>query len=120
MASKWVCEDDDISISASIEYHFEIVKDRKKVSGGGYWKMDRQNNIIWLYGSSDDFGQCTEEQVRSAVKNGIFGMRFEAYKILFSKCELFSNDGCVWTLIKDKDNDGSTDVSESNQLSSDK
>ena len=104
MAQKWVCEDDDIRISASIDYHSEIVSEKDKVVGGGYWKMDRQNNIIWLYGSSDDYGRCTAEQVLSAVKNGIFGARFEAFKVLFSASDLIDfNDDNLWTLIKEKD-----------------
>lgn len=66
---KWIINDGDL-ILGRVELHEELVGSREKgkTVGGGRWHYDRDNNIIYFYGASIDFGQVTEEQFNEAWK----------------------------------------------------
>ena len=49
MAKKWIIEEKDIRLSASVEFHAEICSKKENVIGGGWWEMDNHNKILYLY-----------------------------------------------------------------------
>lgn len=65
---KWVLlKDGTIRLANNVGFHSEMHKDKNQIVGGGWWKWDREKNICYLYKSSEDFGQCTPEQLKGAV-----------------------------------------------------
>jgi len=68
-AKKFVINDGDL-ILGQVEFHEELVKDRdrSKTVGGGRWHFDKDNNTIYFYGDSTDFGSVTKEQFDAVFK----------------------------------------------------
>jgi len=83
MAQKWIINNDQILISASVDYHRELAKDHSLTIGGGFWLVDYF--CLYLYGVSGDFGTVTKEQLQVAIdKDFIFQERFDGYSVYFS------------------------------------
>jgi len=66
---KWIMENGRISIGKCI-FHREIAHTPKNVTGGGWYHFDSIHTTFYLYGSSDEFGQCKKEDVVKAIENG--------------------------------------------------
>lgn len=45
-----------------VALHLDLDKNAKS---GGYWFYDRDENVMYLYGKSEDFGQFTKEQIEA-------------------------------------------------------
>lgn len=60
---KFIIETDDQKgdclIIAKVTRHYQIVVNRDKVKGGGWFKMDRPSNTITFHGESDEFGKAS-------------------------------------------------------------
>jgi len=71
---KFIIETDDQEgdclIIAKCTYHKQIVTDKTKVKGGGWWTLDRENSIFTLHGDSHDFGRAKVEDIASCVQRG--------------------------------------------------
>ena len=48
--------------------------------GGGYWFWDQDKNILYLYGTSHEFGPVTQKQVDDAV---LKRLQFKYTKVVF-------------------------------------
>ena len=79
MAKKFVIESGSIRMSASIDYHREIVKDPSKCIGGGYWHMDKEKKQFFFYGKSEDFGPVTADQLKEVLNSSFLSMSFDGY-----------------------------------------
>ena len=53
-----VCEDRIIWGRSAL--HRDLTK--KKILSGGWWFVDLEEKVLYLYGKSEDFGQFTKEQ----------------------------------------------------------
>ena len=60
-----------VLIMGQVEFHKDLVKnmDKTKVIGGGKWHCDNENNTIYFYGESNQFGQVTKEEFDNAFKH---------------------------------------------------
>ena len=69
--NKFIIETDDelgdCLILGRVTYHKQLAFDVNKVKSGGWWKKEEER--ITFFGSSQDFGTATQEQVTDAVMN---------------------------------------------------
>ncbi len=65
---KFIIEDGKL-ILMKVTYHHEIVTNKDKVKGGGWFKYLQQTDTFLFYGDSNDFGKATIEDIRAAVEN---------------------------------------------------
>lgn len=69
---KFIIETDgqegDCLIVAKCTYHKQLATDIKKVKGGGWWTLDKENSIYTLHGDSHDFGRAKIKDIASCVK----------------------------------------------------
>jgi len=85
---KFIVEGDTLVI-AKCTYHYQIVNDKEKVKGGGWWRKDGDNFI--LHGSSHDFGSATLEDIKNCINKGnVFTDKYNVRNI--SKTHKFSYD----------------------------
>lgn len=64
---KFIIEGDNLIIM-KVLYHHEIVTDKTKVKGGGWFK--KQDDMFVFYGESHDFGKAKFEDIENCIKNG--------------------------------------------------
>ena len=67
MAQKFVINDNRL-ILGQVDFHKELCKDNTKTVGGGYWHLDSERGILYLYGISVDYGPVTKAQLEAADK----------------------------------------------------
>ena len=78
---KFIIEDDKIIIG-KVNMHQQLVTDKTKVRGGGWFKFISDTNTFQFYGDSNDFGKATLEDIKSCVDNNqIFEGRGAMYDI---------------------------------------
>lgn len=76
---KFIVEDGALII-AKCTYHHQLVNDKAKVKGGGWW-VKEENRFI-LMGKSHDFGQATIEDIASCVRaKEVYSNRFRTHSI---------------------------------------
>jgi hypothetical protein len=68
---KFIIETDDelgdCLIIGKCTYHKQMVFNKLKVKGGGWWT--KKDNTFILYGQSEDFGPAKLEDIKSIVEN---------------------------------------------------
>jgi hypothetical protein len=71
---KFIIETDDLLgdciIIAKVTRHYQIVVNKDKVKGGGWFKMNKATNTITLHGESDQFGRATLEDITNCINKG--------------------------------------------------
>ena len=71
---KFIIETDaelgDCLVIAKCTYHNQLVTDKTKVKGGGWWRLDKNTNTFILYGDSYEYGKAKLENVESCIKAG--------------------------------------------------
>lgn len=69
---KFIIETDDQEgdclIVAKCTYHKQLATNVKKVKGGGWWTLDKENSVFTLHGDSQDFGRAKIEDIASCVQ----------------------------------------------------
>jgi hypothetical protein len=66
---KFIVEGNELIIG-KCTYHKQLATDITKVKGGGLWEWDRDNKVVTLYGSSDDFGYAKPEDIKACIEAG--------------------------------------------------
>lgn len=84
MAKKFVLADGHFKMSAAVDFHFELVQDRKTVRGGGRWRMDKENKVLYLWDTSQDFGSVKEDELRRYLGEAYLP-RLSGYAVRFSE-----------------------------------
>lgn len=71
---KFIIETDDDKgdclIIAKVTRHFQLVTNKDKVKGGGWFKMNTDTKTITLHGKSDEFGRATMQDIKNCIDNG--------------------------------------------------
>lgn len=77
-----------------VSLHKILKPSNTKVYGGGWFYLDRENDIMVLYSESVDFGRFKKEHVIMALENktGRFFRQFKGHTIYFSETSLFNPD----------------------------
>jgi len=70
-------------MASAIDFHRELADDIKTVIGGGWWHLVHAEKKLYLYGTSDEFGPCSEEQVRQSIEQ-YMSPRLLGYKVYLS------------------------------------
>lgn len=69
---KYIIETDDelgnCLILSKCSFHHELVTDKNKVKGGGWFKYDSSKNMFIFFGDSHEFGQAKLEDVKKCVE----------------------------------------------------
>lgn len=65
LTNKFIVETDKI-VMAKVTYHRDLVHNKMLVNGGGWWLI--KDDTLYLYSSSDEFGQFNMQQVQELVK----------------------------------------------------
>lgn len=65
---KFIIEDGKLIISKAT-YHKELVTDKEKVKGGGWFRWNEDKSMIIFFGSSDDFGPAKLEDIKACVES---------------------------------------------------
>lgn len=73
---KYIIEDGQLII-AKATYHTDMVKNPKKVQGGGWYHLELEERVLYLYSSSHDFGSPTLETIKEVVASGFLGTRHD-------------------------------------------
>ena len=66
---KFILEDGCLILS-KVSYHKELVTEKEKVRGGGWFRFDLEAKTCLLSGESHEFGRCRLEEVEKAVAEG--------------------------------------------------
>ena len=73
MAKKFIINDGNL-ILGDVEYHSELSKNNSKTIGGGHWRIDHDEEILYLYGKSIEFGPVSEKEIELSNKpDSIYG-----------------------------------------------
>lgn len=66
-------EEGDCLIIAKCTYHSQLVVDKSKVKGGGWFIIDPEIQMVTLHGESHDFGRASFEDIKSCIdRNKVF------------------------------------------------
>ena len=87
MANKWLIVKNKFLWSASIKYHNELLAEGlafSDVAGGGYWYLDRASRKMYLYGSSDEFGQSSKGKIIDSLNRTLFPMYLDGIEFHIS------------------------------------
>ena len=92
---KFIIIDNEL-IMALVEFHNQLIPKSKtdiKPTGGGRWEWDKKlyDNKIFFFGSSQEFGKVTKEQLLSAWNNSLISISLEDCEIIFSEKEYFGD-----------------------------
>lgn len=78
--NKFVITDNEI-IGGRVIFHKQL---HKNPVGGGWWYYHKEQNKLILYGSSQDFGSATKEQIDAAELSGSF-KKLKKVEIIFDE-----------------------------------
>ena len=99
MAKKFLLQGNSLSISASVDYHRDLIQkfDPKKckwgsnptepmpIKGGGWWHLDEANKFLLLYSTSDEFGPVDVKDLITACPETWFSLHWSGYDVYYSK-----------------------------------
>jgi hypothetical protein len=90
MPQKWIVENNEI-ILGNVDMHCDLSDNRDDIIGGGYWWIDKNKSMIYLYGKSLEYGKCQMECITSIVKMGNFDNELNSFIWMFSHEEDLEN-----------------------------
>lgn len=89
MHKKFIIYDGSIRLG-HVDFHKELGPDKSLIRGGGWWHLDKEKDIMYLYSSSMDFGYVTRENLIDAIQNGMLRPSLKNTKFFHSfKEELY-------------------------------
>jgi hypothetical protein len=53
-----------------VNQHMELANNHLSTLGGGWWHMDKDRQIIWLYGRSQLFGKVSRKILQEVIASG--------------------------------------------------
>lgn len=69
LCPKFIIEDGNLILS-KCTFHKELVTEKEKVQGGGWFKLNYEEKTFTFYDDSHDFGIAKLEDVQKAVEEG--------------------------------------------------
>ncbi len=83
MARKFILNNGFIKLG-NVQYHKDLAKDHATTKGGGMWDLDEENNILYLWGASSDYGPADPEDIKYHITTGLMSARFTGHKVMYS------------------------------------
>ncbi len=74
-----------VLIVAKCTFHKDLAFIPETIKGGGWWKLDKETKTFTLFGSSNDFGPASQEDIAYCIENN----------------KVFPNKYCTRILTKD-------------------
>lgn len=90
MHKKFIIYDGSIRLG-HVDFHKELGPDKSLIKGGGWWHWDKENNIMYLYSSSMDFGYVDRNLLIDAIENGMMRPSLEETRFFHSFKESLSD-----------------------------
>lgn len=99
MAKKFILQGRSLRISASVDFHLELVQKPansnnvlrmhtplppEPVKGGGWWHADDQEKFILFYSASTDFGPVALADLIAACPESYFSAHWDGYQVYYS------------------------------------
>lgn len=99
MAQKFILQGDSLRISASVEFHLELVAKPansnnvfrmhtplppEPVKGGGWWHVNEKEKFLLLYSASTDFGPVALPDLIDACPQTHFSFHWDGYQVYYS------------------------------------
>lgn len=53
-----------------VDQHRELASDHSSTLGGGWWHMDKDSRVIWLYYRSQLFGRVSKKMLKEVIDQG--------------------------------------------------
>lgn len=98
---KFIVEGNNLVIG-KCTFHKQMAENIADVKGGGLWKWDKENKIFRLYGTSDDFGYASPDDIKACIESGnVFFDRIGRRKI--SDHTFYLNTGCETIKLNNND-----------------
>jgi hypothetical protein len=76
-------------------FHKDLLMYEDPVAGGGWWYWDRDKDVLYLYGTSVDYGQVTKQQIDDSEFCSNRGLK--SAKIVFEEDE----DKTIYEILKE-------------------
>jgi len=89
---KFIIEDGAL-VMMNVLYHSQIVNDKDKVTGGGWFRFHYPSKSCIFYGGSQDYGQAKLEHIKECVWNGKVFMNPPHPRTLVDKFNFYYDTG---------------------------
>lgn len=83
MHKKFIIYDGSIRLG-HVDFHKELAPEKTLIKGGGWWSYDKDNDIMYLYSESMDFGFVTREDLINAIHTGMLRPSFDNTRFFHS------------------------------------
>lgn len=67
---KFIIEDGSL-ILGKVTYHKDLVTDKEKVKGGGFFHFDKETATFCFYGRSNDYGKASMEDIKKCIADDL-------------------------------------------------
>lgn len=90
MANKFIISGGNLKIG-NVAFHSDLAINHKETVGGGYWELDEDAGVMYLFGRSVDFGGIQRATLIDTIQNGLLPTHMKALKFFHSFSEDFEN-----------------------------
>ena len=87
MAQKFLVVDDSFKMGFSVEYHRELLPSKsnyREIHGGGWFHISDSRKLVFLYGSSEEFGTASQERILASLKESLLSVSLAGYGFFIS------------------------------------
>lgn len=85
LKQKFVITQDSHFKMGRVKLHKELDKNARS---GGFWFYDKEENTVYIYGKSEDFGQFTVREIDNSIPQ--IKLRFRGAKVIVTNDEHMS------------------------------
>ncbi len=89
---KFIVEDGSL-VMMYVQYHSQIVNNKDKVNGGGWFRFDKHSKSCIFYGGSQDYGNAKLEHIKDCVRNRKVFMNPHKNRSLADKYKFYYDTG---------------------------
>jgi hypothetical protein len=86
MYNKFIVNNNQL-ILGSVECHFELSQNHLTTKGGGWFHLDINNRIIYLYSKSIEFGYSRKDDLIKIIQEGNYPNYLIGYQFKYSEMD---------------------------------
>lgn len=84
---------------ANVEIHMQIAKNHDTTKGGGFWDCDKERKILFLWGTSIEYGSALKDDIIKALTEKQISNFYNEFDVYYSGLEDFSKDVKQWEFL---------------------